>query len=856
MKEVMLVNPPSPFLKDQLVMPPLGLMYLSSYLKSKNISTQINDLAGSNNYNLIPEAKITAFTANTPQYPYALKSMKSLTHETTKVIGGPHVSCKGNCNIDGFDISVIGEGESALQSIVKSNSISNLVIHGTPINNLDTLPYPDRKWDGFEKYKYKFKDYNFTTALTSRGCPYNCGFCFNMFGNRVRFMSPNRVIEEAKIISNLSYDGIMYYDDTFTLIKPRVRKISEGLSKLNMKYRCFIRANTVNKELLSTLKQTGCIEVGMGVECMHPDTYVYNSDGSFDKISSNNSNSIISIDNVLSQQNSECIKLCKNNVEFVKVITRTREITCSKEHKFLCITDNGLEWKEIKNLKKGDYIGITKKIEEKNISTKPLLSIKELLNIEQNQNTLSDYFNNEEKIKIEDTIKEPYPKLVYEIIGYFTGDGCFSDTNGIRFTDEKIDVINYFKNKVESLSIKTSIYDGSGAGKNSFDLRLWNNNILETYVKKLELQKKKIPKYIKSASYEIIYAFLRGLYEADGTININSKPVISYSSSQKTLIEELKLLLIKIGIETTIVKKYTNPYGEWYKIDIQQKNSIKKFSDNIGFISQFKKERLSNLLSRDNMIDDRSYSDAIPLTKNLWLQFLKENNTSASEIYKKYGISLNSKIYGVEDKPQRLLLNNLIKILSPKGDVSNLIKNITKSENIGWQKIVSIENGSSGIAYDYNAPLFSNYIANGFIVHNSGSPEIINTINKQITIEQCKNVINQCHKIELSIKIFLMVGLPGESIETVNQTIEFLKKTKPDNFDITILTPFPHTDIWDNKNKYDINFNKSSINYEKMFYKGVAGNYISQVSTSSLTSEEIEKLRDYIDTEIRKELYE
>lgn len=404
MKEVMLVNPPSPFLKDQLVMPPLGLMYLSSYLKSKNISAQINDLAGSNNYNLIQEAKITAFTANTPQYPYALKAMKSLTHETTKVIGGPHVSCKGNCNIDGFDISVIGEGESVLQSIVKSNSISNLVIHGIPINNLDTLPYPDRKWNGFEKYKYKFNDLNFTTAMTSRGCPYNCSFCFNMFDNKVRFMSSNKVIEEAKIISNLSYDGIMYYDDTFTLIKPRVRKISEGLSKLNMKYRCFIRANTVNKELLYTLKQTGCIEVGMGVE----------------------------------------------------------------------------------------------------------------------------------------------------------------------------------------------------------------------------------------------------------------------SANQK----------------------------------------------------------------------------------------------------------------------------------------------------------------------------------------------ILNDINKQITIEQCEDVIDHCHKIGLSIKIFLMVGLPGESIETVNQTIEFLKNTKPDNFDITILTPFPHTDIWDNKNKYDINFNKSSIDYEKMFYKGVAGNYISQVSTSSLTSEEIEKLRDHIDTEIRKELYE
>lgn len=401
---VLLVNPPSPFLKDQLVMPPLGLMYISSYLKSKNIETQIHDLANSDNYNLIPEAKITAFTSTTPQYPYTLKALNSLTYDTVKVIGGPHVSSTNNCNNDGFDVSVIGEGELAMNQVVSTKSISNSVIHGTPINNLDTLPYPDREWEGFEKYHYNFKDYNATTAMTSRGCPYSCAFCFNMFGNKVRFMSPKRVIEEAKTIQSLGFNMIQYYDDTFTIIKPRVKKIAEGIKKLNMKYRCFIRANTVNKELLSNLKQTGCIEVGMGVETA-------------------------------------------------------------------------------------------------------------------------------------------------------------------------------------------------------------NQNILDN-------------------------------------------------------------------------------------------------------------------------------------------------------------------------------------------------------------------------------------------------------INKQITIEQCKSVIEHCHKIGLSIKIFLMIGLPGETKDTVNQTINFLKETKPDDFDCSIYTPFPKTSIYDNKEDYDIEFNKSSLDYSKMFYKGKCGNYTSQVSTSNLTSKEIEILRDHIDLNIRKELYE
>lgn len=248
---------------DQMVMPPLGLMYLSSYLKSKNIDADIYDL-GQNDITKIPQTRITAFTATTPQYNYAVNAVKSIKHHTIKVIGGPHVSCFDYPN--DFDITIKGEGESALYSICTTSKIENCHIVGNPILDLDSLPFPDREWDGFKNYRYIFKDYNFTTALTSRGCPYHCGFCFNMFGTKVRFMSAKKVIDEANIIKDLGYDGIMYYDDTFTLDKKRTRKIAEGLRNIDIKFRCFVRANTVTYEQLEMMKNNGCIEIGMGVE--------------------------------------------------------------------------------------------------------------------------------------------------------------------------------------------------------------------------------------------------------------------------------------------------------------------------------------------------------------------------------------------------------------------------------------------------------------------------------------------------------------------------------------------------------------------------------------------------------------
>lgn len=267
-KSIVFVNPPSPFLIDDLVMPPLGIMYLSSYMKSKGFETNIHDFASTNKP--IPDADIIAFTSTTPQYKYVLDILNdkknNINEDTLTIIGGAHSSCFNNCLKDGFKVEIVGEGEIALTNICSNNTINNVSIAGSPIEDLNSLPYPDREWDGFKDYKYKYKNYNFTTSMTSRGCPYNCGFCYKHFGSLLRYFSVYKVLEEAKIIKNMGFDGIMYYDDTFSINKKRAIKIAEGLKQIGLKFRCFIHANTVNYDFLKSLKNNGCVEVGMGVE--------------------------------------------------------------------------------------------------------------------------------------------------------------------------------------------------------------------------------------------------------------------------------------------------------------------------------------------------------------------------------------------------------------------------------------------------------------------------------------------------------------------------------------------------------------------------------------------------------------
>lgn len=276
MVSVALINPPSPFLIDDKVFPSLGLMYLSSYLKANGVKADIFDLAV--NPELESGYDIYAITSTTPQYPIAKTLLAQLKRDNPKsrvIIGGAHASSfKEKCLKDGFDNVIIGEGEKALLSLAKfyeshnkSNSIMQGMLKSFHIENINVIPFPDRDFKGFEKYNYQLNGHKATTMITSRGCPFDCYFCCNMWGNRVRLRSADNIISEAKEIKEkYRIDAIHFFDDTFTASRKRVLNICKGLKELGITWRCFVHANTVDRQLLKTMKDSGCVEVGMGVE--------------------------------------------------------------------------------------------------------------------------------------------------------------------------------------------------------------------------------------------------------------------------------------------------------------------------------------------------------------------------------------------------------------------------------------------------------------------------------------------------------------------------------------------------------------------------------------------------------------
>lgn len=77
----------------------------------------------------------------------------------------------------------------------------------------------------------------------------------------------------------------------------------------------------------------------------------------------------------------------------------------------------------------------------------------------------------------------------------------------------------------------------------------------------------------------------------------------------------------------------------------------------------------------------------------------------------------------------------------------------------------------------------------------SGSPEILRNINKNITLEKVENAVKMAKKAGIVTVGFFMVGNYGETDKTIHETIKFIKKIGLDYTQFTIATPYPGTEL-------------------------------------------------------------
>jgi anaerobic magnesium-protoporphyrin IX monomethyl ester cyclase len=140
----------------------------------------------------------------------------------------------------------------------------------------------------------------------------------------------------------------------------------------------------------------------------------------------------------------------------------------------------------------------------------------------------------------------------------------------------------------------------------------------------------------------------------------------------------------------------------------------------------------------------------------------------------------------------------------------------------------------------------------------SGSNRMLEAINKHTTYDMNMKAAKMIMRAGFRHKSFLIIGHPGETEGDVNLTKDWIQVANPDDFDITVMTPYPGSQIYDDAVKskkfkeylfkYNgLYFNREDFSKGSHFYKGMPGKYVSPVRTDELTAEDIVRLRDEIE---------
>ena len=128
----------------------------------------------------------------------------------------------------------------------------------------------------------------------------------------------------------------------------------------------------------------------------------------------------------------------------------------------------------------------------------------------------------------------------------------------------------------------------------------------------------------------------------------------------------------------------------------------------------------------------------------------------------------------------------------------------------------------------------------------SGSQTILDKIGKRMIVAENKTAIKEAKRAGLIVKAFLMIGNPGETKATIEETKQFIMDTDPDQYTLFNFVPLPGCDIWKNPEKYDIEIvNKDFHNYFSIAGDNIGG---AVVNTKELKASQITELRkDLID---------
>lgn len=317
---VLLVNPPSPehqrvsrglmggfgmAVNEDLVYPPLNLAYVAAVLRNKGHEVAILDaeagdldraetmrralerpfdLVGVDSSTTTIEGDLTlAAELARAQGGRAFTMGAQVTNTPDNVLSrtGVHFVIRDEVEDTVLDLvenlqqggdirEVRGISFQGADGVIQHNPARDRIV------DLDRLPFPARDLLPNERYRIPDMIGPMTTVQSSRGCPINCTYCGYTLSQGLRFRSrtaENVLAELIEVRRRYGVKNVVFRDPLFSANKKRIHDLCEGIvrEQLDIEWQCETAIKCLDDELLTAMRQAGCVSISFGVETADPE---------------------------------------------------------------------------------------------------------------------------------------------------------------------------------------------------------------------------------------------------------------------------------------------------------------------------------------------------------------------------------------------------------------------------------------------------------------------------------------------------------------------------------------------------------------------------------------------------------
>ena len=494
--------------------------------------------------------------------------------------------------------------------------------------------------------------------------------------------------------------------------------------------------------------------------CLTGDSLIQLADGSLIEIEKLHEEKVVCADfNDMSVCKSNSDKVFINqDVKKIYNIKTNCQIKCSELHRFFSIENFNIIEKEAKELKEGDFIAqvgrldiegeerpipefkirrigklgkesaafIKSKLVVQNVSREEICSeigikprqLRRVLNQEYPAsfdvlNNLQSYFGEKQMLEFVPVFTGKHRNILVpqhltpqlaQIFGYFMGDGNLEERS-LRFRDARIGVLNcYNKYFNELFNLNGTITKVKG--KNCFSLDINSSEVRELFSSMLP----DILNEVARSKRDVVNAFIRGFVDAEGHIN-KKRAHITVAQKKSLVLRYTQMFLLRSGIRSTI------KFGIGRKginiLRITDKDVIKYLQ--IGFTAEDKQARLTECAKSIG----KTYSyEIMPVKRRELADLMRAFGLKPYSIIK----SRPDHYKWVSRKELAVAYRALMNCRITDRQLRQKIEFISRllNSDLRFEKIREIKiSNNNGKLYDFSVPDAENYMANGFIVHNS-----------------------------------------------------------------------------------------------------------------------------------------